>query len=125
MHTRLKFRLQCSISGISGHTYEAAYILPHMLGSEAPKNSTLKPKLGVQTPSPSNKPRKNDHSHVTQQILEVLPSLQGNSNSYLSTDISNLRWKVMQLERVQNRQQTILVSLSNLANRKYQPMNIL
>ncbi|CAC5394897.1 unnamed protein product [Mytilus coruscus] len=112
---------------------DAEYILPQILGFEAPQTSTPKPQPVVQTPPPSltQPPTPN----LNQQILTVLSTftttqelllkeIAHNTKSIqtLSTDIAYLRGQVRQFERVQGRQQTILDRLSNLSNRPFKPI---
>ncbi|CAC5404233.1 unnamed protein product [Mytilus coruscus] len=112
---------------------DAEYILPQILGSEAPQTSTPKPQPVVQTPPPSfaQPPTPN----LSQQILTALSTftttkelllkeIAHNTKSIqtLSTDIAYLRGQVRHFERVQGGQQTILDRLSNLSNRPIKPI---
>ncbi|CAC5368138.1 unnamed protein product [Mytilus coruscus] len=112
---------------------DAEYILPQILGSEAPQTSTPKPQPLVQTPPPSfaQPPTPNLNQQIltalstfttTQELL--LKEIAHNTKSIqtLSTDIAYLRGQVRQFERVQGRQQTILNRLSNLSNRPFKPI---
>ncbi|CAC5383676.1 unnamed protein product [Mytilus coruscus] len=112
---------------------DVEYILPQILGSEAPQTSTPKPQPVVQTPPPSfaqpPTPKLNQQIltalstfTTTQELL--LKEIAHNTKSIqtLSTDIAYLRGQVRQFERVQGRQQTILDRLSNLSNRPFKPI---
>ncbi|CAC5390494.1 unnamed protein product [Mytilus coruscus] len=112
---------------------DAEYILPQILGSEAPQSSTPKPQPCqpvVQTPPPSinQPPTSNFYQQIftalstfttTQELLLKEIALNTKSIQTLSTDIAYLRGQVRQFERVQGRQQTILDRLSNLSNQAY------